>query len=354
MIWTIAKKEFFEKILDSRVTISFLIAMALSIVTAIVVGEDYQGRKKAYDEAVAQAQAELENVKVFSEYQPDVVFPPSPLSIFSKGIELASPMTLNIRPDWVPRYEPAEAGSNPLMRIFEALDIATVLRILFALLVILLTYDAFSGEKETGALRLTMSNPVSKVKLLYGKLIGALMVVTIGVFLTFAIALILAQALYGIAMSSEDYVRVILILATTLLYLAIFAVLGTLASIKFSSSTSLTVLLFVWFVVGILHPDLNTFAVSELGSTPRFADLEPALDEASYSYAADLEKLQAQYGAVLNDKSKQKFFESATNVGNVPVYVIVADADYKILEYLIKQTQLYRKTFDTAEKEWQL
>ncbi|MDZ7305419.1 MAG: DUF3526 domain-containing protein, partial [candidate division KSB1 bacterium] len=42
------------------------------------------------------------------------------------------------------------------------------------------------------------------------------------------------------------------------------------------------------------------------------------------------------------------------NVGNVPVYVIVADADYKILEYLIKQTQLYRKTFDTAEKEWQL
>lgn len=354
MILTIAKKEFFEKILDARVTISFLIAIVLSIVATIVVGEDYQVKKKAYDQVVAQAQAKLKEVKVFSEYQPEVVFPPSPLRLFSKGIDLATPMTVNIRPDWVPRYEPTEAESNPLMRFFEALDIATVLLVLFALLVILLTYDAFSGERENGTLRHVMSNPVLRVKLLYGKILGTLIVVAVGVVLTFAVALILIQTFYGVALSSEDYARAGLILVTAWLYLVIFAVLGIWASIKFCSSTSLTVLLFVWFVAGLLHPDLNTFVISELGRAPRFADVQPAIEEANRSYIPGLETLQTQYSVVLNDKSKHKFFEASKPLGNVPLYLVVADADYEILEYLIKQTQSYHNVVEAADKGWKL
>ncbi|MEK6572550.1 MAG: hypothetical protein AABZ61_14350, partial [Bacteroidota bacterium] len=57
MIWTVAKKEFLEKILDARVGISFLIAIALTIVTTLVVGEDYQTKKAAYDQAIAKAEA---------------------------------------------------------------------------------------------------------------------------------------------------------------------------------------------------------------------------------------------------------------------------------------------------------
>jgi len=355
VIWTIAKKEFLEKILDARVTISFLIAITLTIVTTFVVGEDYQTKKTAYDQAIAKAEADLKEVKVFSQYKPDLAYSPSPLIVFSRGVDLPSSIVLNIRPDWVPRYEQTTVGSNPLMRIFDTLDVATVLRILFALLVILLTYDSFSGEKENGTLQMILSNPVSRVRVLTGKIIGALMIVAVVAVLTFVITLIVLQAVSRIALSSGDYLRAFIILVATLLYLAIFAILGSLASIRLHhSSTSLIVLLFLWFVVAILQPNASTYLASELKTVPRLEDIKPTLDAASESYLAELERLQGQYATILNDRSRQKYIEVQMAWGQTYLYMALADADYEILEYAIKQAQIYRKSVGAADGEWQL
>lgn len=356
MIWTVAKKEFLEKILDSRVTISFLIAIALTVLAVFVVSQEYRTQKTAYDQAIANSQADLNEVKVFSQYKPDVVFPPTPLSLFSRGIDLPAPMIVNIRLDWVPRFgERIAAGSNPIMRIFDTLDLATVIQILFALLVILLTYDSFSGEKENGTLRLVLSNPVSRVELLYGKIIGSLFIVAAVVVVTFSIALLSVQVFSGIALETEYYARSLLILLISFLYLSIFAVLGTCASIWFQqSSSSLAVSLLIWLVVGFLQPNVNRYLVSEFGSTPRLDDLRPTLAEARNSYLKELERLQAQYGHLLADRSKLRYIQGQTSIGTVILPHIAVDADYAILQYLIKQVQAYRESARSADTEWGL
>ena len=355
MIWRIAKKELLEKLLDFRVITSFIIGLVLAVVCVIVTGEDYRVRKSAYDAAVADAQKKLRNVKVFSQYQPDIVYPPSPLSVFSNGANIPGPVVISISIDRVPRYEQAEVASNPLMQIYDPLDLELVLQVLFSLLAILLTYDAFAREKEDGTLRLIMSNPVSRTKLLYGKVLGSFLILSTTTVMLFAIVLILMLTVLGVTLSMEDFFRALLIALVTLLYLSNFAALGTLASLTFHrSSTSLAVSLFIWCFLSILQPNLNTYFAAEFGSTPRLDDIQPALEEEYKSFFLKLEHLQAQDSAILNDTARRKFIEAVVDYGSAVIYTAVADADYDVLESLIRQVKLYREIAETANNEWLL
>jgi ABC-type transport system involved in multi-copper enzyme maturation permease subunit len=181
------------------------------------------------------------------------------------------------------------------------------------------------------------------------------MIVGAVTLVTFAITLILLQTVSGIGLISGDYIRLLMIMVATLFYLAIFAAVGTIASIKLHhSSTSLTVLLFLWFLVAILQPNVSTYLASELKTVPRLEDIKPTLDVASDSYLQELERLQTQYETILNDPSKRKLTEGVTSWGRLMMYTAMPDADYEILQYAIKQTQIYRKSVGAADREWQL
>ncbi|MGB9586598.1 MAG: ABC transporter permease subunit [Armatimonadota bacterium] len=355
MIWTIAKKELLEKLLDFRVVTSFIIGLALALVTVLVTGEDYRVKKAAYDMAVDDAQEKLRNVKVFSQAQPEIVYPPSPLSVFSGGIDVPAPVVISITLDRVPRYEETEVASNPLMRIYDPLDLEIVLQVLFSLLAILLTYDVFAREKEDGTLRLIMSSSVSRRKLLYGKALGSLLIVSTATVMLFGIVLILMPTVLGITLSIDDYLRVLLIAVATLLYVSIFAALGTLASLIFHrSSTSLTASLFIWFFLSVLQPNLNTYLAAEFSPTPRLDDIRPALDEEYRLFFLKLKLLQAEDSTILNNSAKRKFIEGSIQYGPVVMYTPVADADYDVLKSLIRQVQAYRDIGEAADNEWSL
>lgn len=355
MIRTIATKEFLEKILDFRVIISFVVAIGLTIVSVVVIEADYQVKKAEYDQAVAKAQSELRDVKVFSQYQPKVFFTPSPLSIFSKGIDAPAPITETITISWIPYYEPLATESNPLMQIYSTLDLVTVIRILFSLLVVLLTFDSFSGEKEHGTLKQTLSNPVARIKLLFGKFLGTLMIVGLVVILTFIVTLIVLRLSSDISLSAEDYVRVLLIAISAFIYLAIFAALGIFASIMLRhSATSLVLMLLLWFFVCILQPNLNTYIAGKLTqlTAPKQAPAQQGNLEADY--IKKLEKLQDQYRALLDDSTKKRYVEGSIDWGGLQIYTPLADGDYDILEYTMKQIPIYREADDYAKKAYEL
>jgi len=355
MIWRVARKEFLGKVLDFRVTSSFVIGIALAIVSVIVAKEDFQTKKTAFDLAVTKNQTQLSTIKVFSQYKPDVILPPSPLSIFSRGIDLPSPLVVGIRLDKVPRYEEAAAISNPFMQMYDSLDIATVLRVLFSLLVVLLTYDLISGEKETGTLRLMMANPISRVRVLLGKVIGVVLIIGVAVTLTFLTALTFLETSPSISLGIEDYARLFLMMAVTLLYLSFFAILGALLSLKFThSSTSLVVSLLVWFVIVVVQPDLDIYFAAHFKTTPRIEEVKPSLEGTGAAFFSELVRIQDQCGSVLTDDSRAKYPETTISYGHVQMYTVVPDADYDILMCLIKQTQAQVKLIESADQEWSL
>lgn len=356
MIWTIAKKEFLEKILDFRVIVSFVIAIVLTVVATIIAGTDYHVRKAEYDKLTTEYQLQLKSVKVYSQYKPVVCYPPAPLSVLSRGIDIPTPIKVDIGIDNVPRYDPRSAGSNPMMSMFDTLDIATVVRVLFSLLVILLTFDSFSGEKENGTLRQTLSNPVARTNLLYGKIMGTLMIVAVVVCLTFLVTLIMVRATSGISFSVDTYIRALLMAGATLIYLAVFAALGIAASLWFRhSSTSLVMLLIVWFGIAILFPNLATYVASEWEGSGWFLKAQSSLAGDDCNVYEELARLQNEHGNIFEDRTKRGYYSgpgrsSVFGSESWTMYTIITDADFDLLDYAMQQVRVYRKLGDCAER----
>jgi ABC-type transport system involved in multi-copper enzyme maturation permease subunit len=356
MIWIIAKREFFEKILDFRVIVSFVIAIVLTVVATIIAGTDYHVRKAEYDKLTAEYQLQLKSVKVYSQYKPVVCYPPAPLSVLSRGIDIPTPIKVDIALDNVPRYDLRSAGSNPMMSMFDTLDIATVVRVLFSLLVILLTFDSFSGEKENGTLRQTLSNPVARVNLLYGKFVGTLMIVAVVVCLTFLITVILVRTTSGISFSLDTYIRALFMAGATLLYLAVFAALGITASLWFRhSSTSLVMLLIVWFGVAILIPNLATYVASEWEGTGWLRKAQSSLAGDDCNVYDELARLQNERGNFFENGSKHCYYSApgrSSSFGSESwkMHPIITDADFDLLDYTMQQVRVYRKLGDCAER----
>ena len=62
--------------------------------------------------------------------------------------------------------------TNYWMRNFEVLDWSVIVRYVVSFLCIVLAYNAISGEREGGTLRLALANPVSRAQLLAGKFLA--------------------------------------------------------------------------------------------------------------------------------------------------------------------------------------
>ncbi|HRG08845.1 MAG TPA: ABC transporter permease subunit, partial [Cyclobacteriaceae bacterium] len=61
--------------------------------------------------------------------------------------------------------------SNPVQLMFGSFDLAFVCIYLLPLLVLAFSYNLLSADKESGVLRLTISQPISLYKWLFGKLV---------------------------------------------------------------------------------------------------------------------------------------------------------------------------------------
>jgi ABC-type transport system involved in multi-copper enzyme maturation permease subunit len=358
MIWTIAKKEYFEKILDFRVIISFVIAIVLSAIVTLVAGGEYLEKKGEYDRQVAHQQSLLSDIRVYSEYNPVIFYPPSPLSIFSRGIDIPTPITVAIVIYRVPRYSTQSAGVNPMMNMFDSLDIGMVVRVLFSLLVVLLTFDSFSGEKERGTLRQALSNPIGRGSILHGKFFGTLMILGVVVCLTYLVALIMMRGFTGISLSSAEYLRVALMACLTLFYLAIFAALGIFSSLLLQrSSVSLAVLLFVWFFVAVFQPNLHTYLVSEFENRQWMQEFLSSSGKDDCGTEKELIDLERQHGNVFKDSTKHFYDEGGgrghlITYGSFSMHTTITDADYEILEYSMHQVRLLRRIGDCADTDF--
>lgn len=347
MIWMVAKKEFLEKILDFRVIVSFAVAGLVAVLVALVAGQDYQTRKASYDREVARCEAAYRDIRLFSQLSRELVFPPSPLSFLSHGRDLPTPITVMASRERVPAYIPGDFASNSFVRTFESLDLALVFRTLFALLVILLTFDSFTGERESGTLRAMLSTSISRLQIFSGKVLGIVGVVSTVTLLTYLLALTSIQWISGISFTGEQYACAFASYCLTIVYLTLFAFIGMVASLVVrQSATSLVLALLVWFVIAVIQPNFNTFLASELSSVPRLVEIGPELKQRVDQVWEEASRFRAE------NQSIEKSYK-AYGVGTIGGLIYqVADAEYPFLEYTMKLVALQRKLIAATDEAW--
>ncbi len=273
MLRDIIRKEIQESISTPRMVFAFLLSTVLVLFSVYVGLNSYSLERREYETAVATNRSNIENIKEWRQLLDSggtiVARPPQPLSFMISGVQPTVGKEARVTVWRSIELTRSKSKGNPLIAIFGRLDLTFAVRVVLSLLAIIFSYNALSGEKEQGTLKLILAQPVPRSKLLLGKTLGGLFCLGLALAVPLLLSLILVSLHPDVMLSGEDWMRLGLILVFYLLYISVFFALGLFVSSRLGSSAlSLLVLLFAWVVSVSLIPQAAVMAAAQLRQVP--------------------------------------------------------------------------------------
>lgn len=267
MIWKIAKKEFLLNLMTFKFAVGIIVCVVLMAVFMSMLVNDYQQRLKDYNQDIAANDAILRSVKAYKNITPTVYRKPLVLSVFSEGIEKRLGNSAKIEPESVPQINMAITADNPFLSIFPSLDVSLIFKIVISLLVLLFAYDAISGEREQGTLKLIISNELPRYHFLLGKILAGLITLVVPVTISFIIGLLMLIFSPIVDLSGSDWARIGLFYVGSLVFISTIYNVGLLFStLTKESAVSLMFALLFWVISVIVIPNASVRLATQIHS----------------------------------------------------------------------------------------
>jgi ABC-2 type transport system permease protein len=182
---------------------------------------------------------------------------------------------------------------NPLNLLAGRFDVTFVVVYLLPLLILALSYNVLSAEKEQGTLAMTLVQPVTLRAVVGGKILfRALLVVTLAVAITLAGALI-----GGVDLDSANTILRLLLWSGVVLTYALFW-FGLAVAVNAagrSSAANATTLAGCWLLLVVLLPSFLNLTASVLHPLPSRVELIGAQREASNEAVAQRTAVLVRY-----------------------------------------------------------
>ena len=265
MVWKIARKEFLLNVMTFKFAVATVACLVLAAVFTPVLAKDYQQRVTTYHSDVARNEAELRKVTVYKNIVPTVFRPPSVLSVFSEGLEKRIGNSSTIELDRVPEIRAATTQGNPYQSVFPVFDVALIFRVVLSVLALLVAYDAISGEREQGTLKLMLAGTARRHQMLLAKLLAGLLVLVVPVTMTFIVVLILLLSFPMVDLARPEWTRIGLMYLASLVFVSAMYNLGLLIScLTRKSAIALVLGIFAWVVFVVVVPNGGAYLAAEL------------------------------------------------------------------------------------------
>jgi len=204
-----------------------------------------------------------------------VVIPPTPLSIFAKGLDENLCRSYEHRFGGRINASSKQKSVNNLFKLFTVPDLLYVIKVILSLCAMLFAFDIICGEKEIGTLRQSLSNSLKRPILIIGKWIGGFTSFILPFFIAVLLGTIFVTLSPMVDMNPENWLKLGLFLLSSVIYLAVFFSLGLLIScLNHRSSSSLVISLFVWAMLVFLIPNLGNILARQLVRIPTVQQLE--------------------------------------------------------------------------------
>ena len=111
-----------------------------------------------------------------------LILQPRENSFISDGKEKYLPNQFEYSAYNVFGFEIGHGGVNPFLSTFQELNWSFIVSVILSFVVLLFTFDTISGEKETGALALILSNSIPRATVLLSKYIIVIINTLIGFY----------------------------------------------------------------------------------------------------------------------------------------------------------------------------
>jgi len=309
MIVTIARKEFKEMVRDGRYIWAVGIVFVL-LVASLFAGWRHYAEISRQHVAAQESQRQMwlaqgeKHPHAAAHYGVFAFKPKLPLSAVDRGLEpyLGVARFLEAHRQNPVEFRPA-ADAAPTQK-FGELTAASTLQILAPLLIILLAYSSFAGEREQRTLRQLLSLGVASRRLAFGKALGVaapLFFLLVPATIIGVIAMALYAGAGSLLMSAP---RMLAMMAGYVVYFAVFICLALAVSARARSSRqALMILLGFWFLNSLVAPRVASDVAVALRPAPSATEFEAAI-EVDYKQlpqweervAAVTRRLLAQYG----------------------------------------------------------
>ncbi len=255
MLTTIIQKEIRDIIGSTKFAVIFGACAALILLSFYVGAQTFRANQSQYEAAKAENLRQYEGLTDWFNVQSHRIFlPPQPLACLVTGVSNDIGRTTEVWGRGELAATDSKFNEDPIFAIFRFLDLEFLFQIVLSLFAILLGYDAISGERERGTLKLSFSNAVPRYQYILGKLIGTSGSLTLPLLLAIAIGCLLLPVI-GVPMASSDWLRLGLVIAVGLVYFLVFLTLSIMVSaLTERSASSFLVLLAVWIFCVLIIP----------------------------------------------------------------------------------------------------
>ena len=281
MIVTVARKEFRGVLRDGRVLVSAGVLLLLGLVALASAGARYASlnSERAIAQALIQAQwieQGDKNPHSAAHYGIHAFRPALPLSFFDPGVLAYEGVSI-----WLEAHKrnfPAGRPADDLTALarFGELSLGFVFQALVPLGLLLMTYAAFSSERESGTLRQLLASGVTPAQLFAGKFLG----LGGAALLLLAPLLLLCFGVLVFASGTTWLPAAMVLLAACIVYAALLLLLALTVSARASSSQSaLLVLLAFWAVITFVVPRIAADLGRILQPTPTLSEFQRGVDE---------------------------------------------------------------------------
>ncbi len=328
MIGHIIQREFFDHLNSLRFALTVIIMAALMVTNAVVHLQSHPDEIRNYSENVAsdrdKLQSRTELYELLRKGPGKLYKQPSPLTFIADGGDdfLPDRGTQNwgswsrtagfgtqVKSIWWLHYPTANPNARDLRPQATKIDYVFIITYLLSFIPLLFTFDALSGERERGTLRLCLANSISRPALLIGKFLGTLIAVLIPFYFAVLLNLTVISTDSWTQLGAADWGRLGMILLIASGYASIFIAVGLMVSAATRDTrVSLVVLLIIWVALVVFMPStLGTLATKWMSpvqtahqwKTAKRSALEQIQDDFAQQITAK-QAAKSQTGDLLN------------------------------------------------------
>ncbi len=272
MLKTIIRKELQNNLYSLRFHISFLLCIVMFVIGTIAFLKNHDAKMQEYSKYQAEFKNELKetaesNAGKLAVNNRAFIWRPRANAFISGCKDKYFPNRFNYSAYNVFGFEVGRGGTNPFLSTFQELNWSFIASVILSFTVLFFTFDTISGEKEMGALALTLSNSIPRATVLFGKYISA--IITTMVIAIFGIVLSVLIILFShkVVFTSAILMETLGFLLLVFLFLSCTAAIGILSSvIAHKSNISLLISLTFWLFFVVAIPNTAIFWANKIFS----------------------------------------------------------------------------------------
>ncbi len=268
----ILKKEILEHLITPKILISLLIVVLISITGGYLSSKKHIRRIKEYNRVITNNENKLKNIHYLDSLiylRQIVVKKPKQIEVFVNGAEEKLLNSFSL--DFFRIYFANEAlkRKTKFLKDFLPIDLIFTVVYIISLLVIIITYDSISKEKEQRTLSMLCSYSINRSSILLAKYLSRMIIITLILLIGFLSYFIVVYSFGIIEIRIETITKLVLIFILSLFFSSVFLLISILiSSLTHSSSTSITLLILIWIILVVVIPSLAKLIGIEMKPIP--------------------------------------------------------------------------------------